>query len=369
MALQPDTEYGVRHLAGAKRWPDLPVGVKSGVFGQSGTLAFVGLGSAGTALFRLDLSDPSKGWAECAGFPGPATEGAAGTVAGGRLFVFSGAAKPHPDAASAIVVGDVYAYEIAADRWEKIATETPAGLLGASAIALDSDRIAIFGGYNKEVFNAFVRDAEAIDKVCEPQRWQAFLHDFMGRDAAEFRWNTKVLVYSITSNTWSEAGENPHLPNAGAALVASAKGFTLLGGEIKPGLRTDRVQAIRFEGDTTIWTTLPPLPSHADGAPSEGPAGAFAGYIGKTLIVAGGTFFPGARANYEAGILYAHKGVNKTWRDEIFALWDGAWLSAGRLPVGLAYGASFATENGLLLVGGEDSNGNSTNGALELILD
>jgi N-acetylneuraminate epimerase len=62
----------------------------------------------------------------------------------------------------------------------------------------------------------------------------------------------------------------------------------------------------------------------------------------------------------------AHDGLKKGWRDEVYVYDKAAepsggkasggkiWREVGKLPTGLAYGASFPLSGGLLIVGGED---------------
>lgn len=348
----PPTERELKPTG--RGWPSLPVGIKHGVAGQAGQRIYVGLGSAGNALYGLNLAAPEEGWRELAPFPGPPTDDAAAAMAGGRLLVFSGAGKARPDDATPIVFTDVHAYDPASDGWRRLDTATPVGLLGASARALDDDRVAIFGGYNKELFDAYVRDLQAIDKDREPARWQAFVDAYMGMEPNDYRWNTKVLVYTISTNSWSDLGETPYPATTGSALVAGDDGILLINGEIKPGLRTPRISQVSIGDGAARWSAGAPLPALPGEDPQEGLAGAYAGFSNGALIVAGGVNFPGARGNAEAGKWYAHKGLAKTWRADVYARVGGAWKVAGRLPHGLAYGASFSADDGLLVVGGED---------------
>lgn len=339
----------------AEKWPDLPEGIKNGVSGQSGSTAFVGLGSAGDSLYSLDISNPSAGWTELAAFPGPATDGAASAVAGGKLFVFSGSGKENADDKSPIIFSDVYVYDPGSNSWSHIDNETPAGLLGAKAHALDEDRIAIIGGYNKDLFDKYLHDVLTTDKETNPDKWNQIVDDYMGMEPADYKWNTKVLVYTISTNSWSDLGDNPYLPNCGSALVEDGNDVLLISGEIKPGLRTPQVKRISFGANSTEWEQLAPIPARAGDDLQEGVAGSYAGYSNGALLVAGGANFPGARAQAFAGNWFTHAGLPKTWNSEIYAQVNGAWKVAGVLPEGLGYGASFVTDEGVLIVGGEDS--------------
>ena len=89
------------------------------------------------------------------------------------------------------------------------------------------------------------------------------------------------------------------------------------------------------------WTQLPKLPDQF------GFGGPFVGTHHGALIVAGGANFPNGMP-WEGGA--------KVWHDKIFVLEqpDGQWQSIGKLPRRLAYGVTISTDDGLLLIGGEE---------------
>lgn len=91
------------------------------------------------------------------------------------------------------------------------------------------------------------------------------------------------------------------------------------------------------------WSSLPALPDE------RGFAGSFAGVVGSTLMVAGGTHFID-KMPWEGG--------TKLWYDTLFALEkpDGAWRVAGKLPKPNGYGVSITTPEGWIILGG----GNAT---------
>ncbi|MCP5546477.1 MAG: sodium/solute symporter [Akkermansiaceae bacterium] len=101
------------------------------------------------------------------------------------------------------------------------------------------------------------------------------------------------------------------------------------------------LSTLHASGTALSWKELPPLPD------AHGFAGAFAGSVEGSLVVAGGANFPD-KAPWEGG--------TKVWHDQIFALDkpDGTWRVAGKLPRPLGYGVSIDTANGLLCIGGSD---------------
>lgn len=340
----------------AEAWPDLSVGVKNGISAKVGNTLFVGLGSAGTTLLALDLDNVAAGWVEKTPFAGPPPSGAAAAVSGDSIFVFSGSGKAQASDKSPIIFDSVYRYQVKENAWSKVDTATPAGLLGASALSLSSGDIAIVGGYNKALFDKYLLDVMTTDKDKEADKWNKIVSDYMGMEPAAYRWNDEVLTYNPGTNKWGNLGVNPYLPNTGSAVVETADdSFILINGEIKPGLRTPDIKSLTVKSGAALWNDMAPLPAPKGGALQEGLAGAYAGKVGDTLVVAGGANFDGARARSLSGQWYAHEGFPKKWNGQVYAKLEGGWKEVGQLPVASAYGASFTLDEGVLIVGGEDS--------------
>ena len=342
----------------AQDWPDLPTGIKNGISARIGNTILVGLGTAGQSLYALDLDDLAAGWRERANFVGAPTNGAASVASGGKLYVFGGNGKATPDAVSPVIHDTAYVYDLAADSWSQLDTATPAGLSGARAMASSDGRLLFAGGYNKPLFDQYLLDVSTTDAKAEPDKYAALVQGYMNQPPEFYQWNDRLLSYDPATNSWGDLGENPFLPNCDAAYVDLGNDrFLLLNGEVKPGLRTDVVKTITLDGATARWSEDPRLPAPANAGMQEGVAGAYAGRIGDTVLLAGGANFPGAREKSEAGTWFAHEGLTKTWRGEVYALSAGQWAEIGALPEGMGYGASFTLEDGILLVGGEDGTG------------
>src|SRR4051812_25902383 len=102
------------------------------------------------------------------------------------------------------------------------------------------------------------------------------------------------------------------------------------------------VTSARLARSAAQFEQLPPIRDR------EGFAGAFAGVAGGSLLVAGGANFPDKKP-WENG--------KKVWYDTVFVLDrpDGQWKKVGKLPHALGYGISITTSNGVLCIGGSDS--------------
>jgi len=336
------------------QWPDLPVGMKSGVSAQVGNKLYVGLGSAGKGFYMLDLANVAQGWQQQADFSGPARSGATASVVGDDIYIFGGSGKNRASDAAPILFDTVYRYDATTNSWAQVNTNTPVGLLGAASYSPDNKQVLFFGGYNKGYFDKYLADINATSKKEQPEKWQKIVDDYMGMKPLNYKWNPNVISYMPETGQWSDLGASPYLPNCGSALVAQGSKATLVSGEIKPGLRTAEVKQFRF-GAAQPWKSLHDLPKPSSQSVQEGVAGAFAGKSNGVMIVAGGANFHGAKGAFEQGKMFAHNGFGKAFNPETYVLQDGLWSQSTDLPYGLAYGASFTTDKGVLIIGGEDS--------------
>ena len=104
-----------------------------------------------------------------------------------------------------------------------------------------------------------------------------------------------------------------------------------------------RLEKIKWDNSLT----LPDL----DDRPNIGVAGAFSGFIGDNLIIAGGANFPNATP---------WNGGNKTYWNTIYCINitqpTSKWLVLPQsMPKALAYGNSIELPTGILCIGGCDS--------------
>ncbi|MCV2370396.1 N-acetylneuraminate epimerase [Roseateles oligotrophus] len=346
-----------------ERWPDLPVPVKNGAGAKIGNTLYVGLGSAGKAWYSLDLATPGAQWTMLAEFPDAPRDAATTAAVNGQIYVFAGAGKLDPSDKTVLMFDTGYKYDPAANSWSKLPTRTPLGALASAAVSFDQQNILFFGGVNKQVFDGFFIDNAAAGD--DEDKQAAVASAYFDQRPQDYFFTSQVMSYNVANNQWAQLGIDPNWPIVGAGVAVKAKELVLVGGEVKPGLRSPMAKFVTVSGNKLSWKTSTLTPAPGDQA-QEGVAGAFAGYSGKALLVAGGTNFPGAWKQFNAGQNWAHKGLKKTWRDEIYAELNGQWQVAGKLPMALGYGNYFQLDQGLLIVGGELQDGAPSKAVFEL---
>lgn len=94
-------------------------------------------------------------------------------------------------------------------------------------------------------------------------------------------------------------------------------------------------------GRSTEVVQLPSLPG-------SGLSGLYAGEIGGALYVAGGCNFPDKPVT---------EGGKKVFHSDVWKLNGEEWVKAGELPEPCAYGAYISTDEGLMILGGANSEG------------
>ncbi|EAW6536933.1 YjhT family mutarotase, partial [Salmonella enterica] len=180
---------------------------------------------------------------------------------------------------------------------------------------------------------------------------------YFNKPSKDYFFNKIVFIYNAKENTWENAGELPGAGTAGSSSAMENNSLTLINGELKPGLRTDVIYRAIWDNDKLTWlknSQLPPSPGEQH---QEGLAGAFSGYSQGVLLVGGGANFPGAKQNYTDGKFYAHEGINKKWRDEVYGLINGHWQYVGKMKQPLGYGVSVSYGDEIFLIGGENAKG------------
>lgn len=340
-------------------WPAFPVPLREAAGAMVDGVLYAGLGSAGSAWYKLDTAHRAAGWQRLADFPGTAPSGAACAASDKGIFVLGGcisAASLSPRQSDA-----VWRYDTASNVWQELKLQLPLGLLGASALAQADGSIMLFGGYHRRQFDQF---CQAHAAAAENERAQ-LLRTYMARPVAAFEWNRRMWRFDPLDLSLHDMGLLPFPGTCGAVAMTAGAASIIASGEIKPGLRTALAWHARPDGSG--WDAAA-LPQAQAGVPQEGVAAAFGGLCNGMPVLAGGTNFPGASANYAQQRLHAHAGLAKTWRRELYYFDGLQWRKLGLLPAPRAHGLSFQVGKSLLLVGGDTDSGSATLETLSITL-
>ena len=193
-------------------------------------------GVATQKVWSLDLKNTAKeGWKEEPSIPGIArVQPIAAALAGDLLGVWGGFA-PKTDSKAAQLAMNGASYNAGCGTWTALPVPTDAlgeevFTGGATAIATPQKGVVVVGGVNKDVFLA------AINKLPE---------GYLLHEPEWYRFNSRVLCYR--DGTWTQLLQHPSVARAGCALAYWDGWVYVVGGELKPGIRTPEIVRFRID--------------------------------------------------------------------------------------------------------------------------
>ncbi|MDE6509132.1 MAG: cyclically-permuted mutarotase family protein [Muribaculaceae bacterium] len=220
--------------------PDLPVAVDNAYAAAVGTKIFVAGGNADgkpwRGLLSLDLADIPAGWTRLADMPGnPRVQPVMAAAPDGRLYLWGGFAPRHEGYDSPTLQCDGIRYDPASDSWSMLPTPTVGRTkisLGGGVAECIGGKIVCTGGVNREVFLNALR-SQPDDYLSHPKEW--------------YRFNGRVCVFDPQTDRWVIGNREPDYARAGAATAVIDGGRTMLlmGGELKPRIRTPRFTPVK----------------------------------------------------------------------------------------------------------------------------
>ena len=193
-------------------------------------------GVATQKVWSLDLKNTAKqGWKEEPSIPGIArVQPIAAALEGGLLGVWGGFAPKTGSKAAQLAMNGA-SYNAGCGTWTALPVPTDAlgeevFTGGATAIATLQKGVVVVGGVNKDVFLA------AINKLPE---------GYLLHEPEWYRFNSRVLCYR--NGNWTQLLQHPSVARAGCALAYWDGWVYVVGGELKPGIRTPEI--VRFRVD------------------------------------------------------------------------------------------------------------------------
>lgn len=192
-------------------------------------------------LFSLQLT-PSlqKEWVQLPDFPGPARVQPVLTAQqsedGIRLYL-AGGFQPASSHQEAIVCTDMLSYHPETKQWRNegllpfLADGSLRTVTGGCTVTSGDSCILLTGGVNYDRFR---------DALNHPQP------DYLLHPADWYKFNTSLLQYNTFTKHWTHLGDYEELARAGAGIANNANTIIMIGGELKPGIRTPEVNAFEL---------------------------------------------------------------------------------------------------------------------------
>ena len=209
----------------AEAFSKLPVGIEQAGYACEDSTIYVAGGLTPTGInnkvYAGKFSDNGIEWTVLATMPENLVQPVA-FHAGGNLYVWGGF---DPEAKSVSCKG--WKFNEATKEWTLLG-EGAGTFTGASSAVLPDGRLAVVGGVDKDVFTY------GLNAVREKK------HRYMLMNPAEYRFNRTLRIFDPSTEEWSDYGEADALALAGAGAACDEEGLRIVGGEIKPGIRTPR---------------------------------------------------------------------------------------------------------------------------------
>ncbi|MFR9523489.1 MAG: cyclically-permuted mutarotase family protein [Rikenellaceae bacterium] len=237
-------------------YPSLPFALTSCDAAVLGGYLYVAGGAAdgensGNHFLRLSLRDGVQ-WEVLPNFPGQARLKPSLVAQNGAesvdLYLFGGSdiSNSHREPS---VVTTALKYNTTAKLWSPLADAIlgdgePRSLHDADGIAVGKNHILLLGGVNYDIFlDALLRAhnlkfAESAQAYAEYDAWLA---EYFAHPAPWYKFSQDIVVYNTITDTWSIGGSFPYAGVAGVKVIPYGKGWYVVNGEVKPGVRTSDV--------------------------------------------------------------------------------------------------------------------------------
>lgn len=186
-----------------------------------------------------------------------------------HLYVFSGSSYS-PNKALPDVMSNALEYNPKTNKWKKLeaiqAENKVFSLHGGVGVPVGKQFILCTGGVNKDVFFQAlqkIREGSEAKKQGDSLAYRHFLDwkkQYLSKPQEWYRFNKEVLAFNTITKRWAVINKHERFSRAGATLVPWKKGWLLLNGELKPGVRTPTVSYFKLVSESQFgwvnWLVL-----------------------------------------------------------------------------------------------------------------
>lgn len=185
------------------------------------------------------------------------------------FYLMGGYSEPSKQTEGVVHNNGIY-YNPQTNTWKTTSLISPNGeiaaLVGASAIPSGAAHIVFIGGVNHHIFEEAInrpvlriKAEEQCDELTIKKLNQAdsaYLH----HPASWYQFNDELIIYHTITDTWVSESRSPQLAKAGASVVAHDGWWIVVGGESKPGIRSNETTGVEITVRTEFgwlnWTVL-----------------------------------------------------------------------------------------------------------------
>ncbi|MGL5790039.1 MAG: cyclically-permuted mutarotase family protein, partial [Bacteroidales bacterium] len=238
----------------------LPVTMDNFAATISGNKVYVAGGNSNgkvqNKLYALDLNN-RNGWMELSDFPGAGRVQPQLLPAEGGKVIILGGFQAGNESIAPVLSDTVYQYDPAMNSWSALTTlpnstteDKPLAMVGGFSVAMNDSILLIGGGVNRSKFmdaldvNRQISFAKAKKEISLADSLINDKANYLLHPVEWYQFNPDVYVYNLKDNQWYLLGTFPQAARAGAGAVTDGSALYIIGGELKPGIRTDEVNQI-----------------------------------------------------------------------------------------------------------------------------
>lgn len=131
---------------------------------------------------------------------------------------------------------DGFGYNFKENTWKEY-KKLPVSVLGGNSIKISPNKLIVIGGFNKEVWD----DANLNLSSLKGEELSKYKNSYFSKKIEEYRWNKNILVYDAQKDSWNSIGILPFPAPCGEGLAKINKNIFSINGEIKPGIRSNKI--------------------------------------------------------------------------------------------------------------------------------
>ena len=216
-----------------KKLSSLPVEIAEAGFASSGNILYLAGGvSAGipsSAVFKGVFDGKDVKWEKMTDLPKPMVQPVVCSL-NGTLYVWGGC-----NPATGEVISEGYKYDPQECQWKQTVSVPKNETFTGSAIVVADNKAVVIGGVNKAVFT------KGLAAVGDEKK------AYMTMPPAHYKFNDNIWVFDPETEQWASYAQSGKTALAGAGLAAANGCIYIVGGEIKPGVRTPESWKIKID--------------------------------------------------------------------------------------------------------------------------
>lgn len=233
--------------------PSLPWGIDNmtGVYLNNKIYILGGTrkGKPSNQVLSLDFENLSAGWVEESSFPGNPRIQLISFVRDNEIYLYGGFA-PCSDQNSASISTDGLVYK--EGEWRilesPLSSDSTIISLSGASVTYHGDDVFAFGGVHSAIFLEALKREELMQHCSNVRQLDSLKkaqYDYLVQDRFWYRFNSDVLLFDSVKRQWVSVGKHKELARAGAAVASYKSDIYIIGGELKPGVRTPHTVQIK----------------------------------------------------------------------------------------------------------------------------